>query len=275
MIPMGLPRPLGMVLVLAAVAAAPLRALTPDWSANVSWTVATSYRKMQLGRSVSGASGDKAQWSDPSHWVFRVAQTEDRKSGRHYLVQVRNRASGPSSMASIVFAAFDLTGGHRALSLIEGKFMRWVRGNRVVTERVENSAGESPRPVLSEQSLIPYDFPAFPLVEPGAKTRKRTFEITEQLPPLAFAKDVVQTEQTGLDPAAFAGSDIERLSSLPRQPREKMVFVTLERAMDGAATRQIWVPGLPWPLFSDDGDSRSVLVTVSSRSAPASGRTTR
>ncbi|MBI4865529.1 MAG: hypothetical protein HY816_01125 [Candidatus Wallbacteria bacterium] len=235
-------------------------AFMPAWEQGMTWTVSTVYRRAQLGRPEPGEPAPKAEWSPPTNWVFLVSKVENRKDGRYYLVQVKDREHKSSALASLVFASYKLSDGDESLALLRGKFLRIVRDKRVVTDAELNEIGQAPRPVLHEQSLIPYDFPSLPLVGPKAKERSRTFEVTIDAGGMQFAKDIVQKEETGLDPERIAGDEIRKRSGFPSTPRERMVFVTLSREMDGALCRQIWVPGLPWPLFVESGDSRSVLI---------------
>lgn len=146
-----------------------------------------------------------------------------------------------------------------------------------MSEATWNEPGDNPRPVPAEQSIIPYDFPSFPLVDPGTdKPRSRLFEITQELPPLKFAKDILQREQTGLEPNRYAGKDIQERSGFKGMDPKQMIFVELSRKMDGYASRQIWAPELPWPLYSDNGNSRSVLIfhSLEARSTRSTPKTT-
>ncbi|MBI4870218.1 MAG: hypothetical protein HY814_01475 [Candidatus Riflebacteria bacterium] len=264
---------IGALLLLTA--ASPALALTPVWEQGLTWTVSTVYRTLQLGTAEAGPPGRKAEWSTPTNWVFFVSRVQRYKDGFHYLVQVKDREHRSSALASLVFASYKLGNGQTALSLLRGKLLRMVRGSRVVSEFQQNEFGDTPRPVLSEQSIIPYDFPSFPILEPRGKALKRTFEVTEELPPLKFAKDLVQGEETGLSPRSFAPHDLEKRSGFKSTPPEQMVFVSLTREMDGTQVHQIWVPDLPWALSSDTGSSRSVLIYHSREAAhPGSPRGT-
>ncbi len=88
---------------------------------------------------------------------------------------------------------------------------------------------------------------------------------------MKFAKDVVQSEETGIDPHRWAGDDIERRSGFKTTSRDTMLFIALTREMDGASSHQIWVPGLPWPVYSDNTDSRSVLIYDSGEGKSSGG----
>lgn len=249
---------LALALALAIPPAA--QALTPVWQQGLTWTVSTVYRKLPIGKRQPGEPARKVEWSEPTNWVFYVAQVEPFQGGHHYLLQVKDREHRSSALASLVFGSHELKDGGTVLSLLRGKYLRMIRDRRVVAERTDNEFGDSPRPVIHELSHIPYDFPALPLADRTVKPRERNFEVTEESPPFRFAKDILQREETGLEPKAFCGDDILKKSGFRKTPAEQMVFVTLTRMLDGVQVRQIWAPGLPWALYSDNGESRSVLV---------------
>lgn len=249
-----------LALALALSLPAAVQALTPVWQQGLTWTISTAYRKLPAGKKLPGEPARKVEWSEPTNWVFYVAQVEPFQGGFHYLVQVKDREHKSSALASLVFGSHESKEGGTVLSLLRGKYLRMIRGRRIVAERTDNEFGDSPRPVLHELSHIPYDFPAFPLVDPAAKPRERNFEVTEESPPFRFAKDILQREETGLEPSTIAGDDIRKKSGFRKTPADQMVFVTLTRTLDGAQVRQVWAPGLPWALYSDNGESRSVLI---------------
>ncbi len=249
-----------LTLALALASPPSVKALTPVWQKGLTWTVSTVYQKLPVGKKMPGEAARKVEWSEPTNWVFYVAQVEPFKGGVHYLVQVKDREHKSSALASLVFGSHELKGGGAVLSLLRGKYLRTIRDRRIVAERTDNEFGDSPRPVIHELSHIPYDFPAIPLSEPAAKPLERNFEVTEESPPFRFAKDILQREETGLDPKAFCGDDILKKSGFRKTPADQMVFVTLTRSLDGVRVRQIWAPGLPWALFNDNGESRSVLI---------------
>jgi len=253
----------GLLLAIASIlpATGASWAFSPRWEAGLTWTVSTVYANAALGKRRPEDGPRKTEWSPATSWMYHVSKVERREGVTYYLVQVKDREHESSALASLVFGTFELSDGSTHLALLRGKFLKQVRNERVLTEMNENEPGQAPRPVLTEMSIIPYDFPVMPLMKASAgEARRRVFEVTQQLDSMAFAKDVVQLDQIGLDPDRFSHGEIARRSGFADVPRNSMVFVELSRDFDGYRCRQVWSPALPWPLYSDNGTSRSVLV---------------
>lgn len=250
---------------LVATSGGPSRALTlPELAEGTRWTVKSIYRQVPREKRAKNPSEATATgWTEPSFWVYTVKRVKKHPDGTLYLIQVKNKDESRPPMASLVIARYRrLEGEPETVVLSGGSFYDVARNQPTKTARKFVQPGEPGRPVMTDESIIPYDFPRFPVSDPAPGPRrevKRTFAITEEVEGLKYARDIVQTETINLPPESIGGPELRTYLEKQKLPTTGLCLVELTRAFDGARTRQIWADKVPFFLYNENPFSRSWL----------------
>lgn len=237
----------------------------PDWREGTGWTVKSVYRKLPVGHVNKDVKPDEVSvpgWSAPTYWSFLVKKVKSGQGITQYLLQVRNKDGSRAAMASLYFAQYPV--GTDVLALNRGKFYTLMAGQLKPISRPYVTPGSPPHPVMADDSLIPYDFPALPFqakAPPGVKETElaRTFTITEELDGVKYARDVTQVELQNTPVEAFGGKELAEYISSKDWSKTDLSLVEMRRKFDGRTVRQVWSPKLPWPIYSDSTTVRSWL----------------
>ena len=137
-------------------------------------------------------------------------------------------------------------------------------GFRILTENYEFRSGQ-PSPVLSPLTALPVDIPLFR----GGQAKgleKFSYEAnvgpagTKALGDLGFSNEVEQDVQTASADQAKGLLNIDFAKDLTVRPAVEVKLKKFDRQV-----RQIWRPGLPWPAYSEDGQTTCKLVKVTTK----------
>lgn len=237
----------------------------PDWREGTGWTVKTVYRRLPAGRVNKDTKPDDVSipgWSDPTYWAYLVKKVKGGEAITQYLLQVKNKDGSRAAMASLYFARYPM--GAEVLALNRGKFYSLMAGQLKPTNRLYVTPGGPPHPILADDSLIPYDFPALPFQAKAPASAKetslaRTFTITEELDGLKFARDVTQVELQNTTVEAFAGKELAEYIKSKGWSTSDLSFVEFRRKFDGMVVKQVWSSKLPWCIYSESLGMRSWL----------------
>ncbi|MBI2944399.1 MAG: hypothetical protein HYY25_09365 [Candidatus Wallbacteria bacterium] len=236
----------------------------PEWREGDCWFVES--RRVVL--SLHGSTPRPSEQASPATtWEYRVASVRTKGALKYYQVLARDSAGRDPRRAGFIFLSrLDPAGRPHGLALASATFESPVKGRLQRLSRDYRKDGAAPSPVVGEDSLIPADFPLFDATSTPATTAV-TFEVTEMLGGLPFARDVMQAVR-----APAAGARYPREEALlfqgPREPiapkvatdPDRDVEWVLSRPADGALVHQIWSPGRPWAIYSRSQLGISYLV---------------
>lgn len=236
----------------ASLALAPARQLLPQWKKGDSWTLKTEYRE------VAHRDGhDQLSWSKPVTFQYTVSNRKEEGGRTVYTIQAQPKAQHTGFATELTMVA---EGGKlsctkvRTLHLRQGKF---------VTEENTFAAGS---PVFTESSIIPYDAPAFPLVQPAELNAsnflsvKKKFQRVEEMGGLKFAKVQSQLVKPAGAVSNYVDADGKAVDFAVPVEASRVFPVEMAEETTGTKIVQYWAEGLPWAAYSENGSSRSWLV---------------
>ena len=237
---------LGAACLLLWVAGGPLgpeESIRPEWQVGDRWVVEATTRPVQ---SALPSPDQRAV----VRWEFEVASLE-KLDGRECFRIEAVPQNGPKSTLWI---------DRQSLRVCQIQAGILVGGQvQAITENYTTPEGQ-PAPMLSPLPALPVDLPAFPA---GQSKGLHTFTY-EAVPGLAGHKAVgevgfqvtVEQDFTAMtDPQVKALADDPFVKGLNIQPT---VGVWLKGPH--GLVRQLWKPGVPWPVCSENGTTTSRLV---------------
>ncbi|MBI4862819.1 MAG: hypothetical protein HY815_21535 [Candidatus Riflebacteria bacterium] len=260
---------------LAATAHTTAEADLPDWTEGLTWTVKAEYRRLPTMKRRKDTKPEDIVlpgWSTPAFWAFRVKRVKTTGGGVNYLIQVRDKDGASPTMASLFLTRFkSQTDGADVISLMQGKFYALVSGKTYSHVRAYSKPPAPPRPVLADDSIIPYAMPALPFLPPAPPGQKpselsRTFKITEMMDDLPYARDVVQVEHQNKTLESFVGPELVEYMTSKGWPTTGFTLVELRRKFDGMRVKQVWARKAPWFIYCETPSARSWLWGVDGRS---------
>ena len=225
--------------------------LIPRWELGDSWIVETISQPLQMRGEASAESRLR-----PIQWQFAVQRFEKALSDDCYRLEVKCLAKGVPQPTTVLWV------DKKSLAIRQIQTQIPVpEGFQTVTQSYEFSSGQ-PSPVLGPLSALPLDLPLFSGNQ--AKGMQTFMYETHTGPPgekavgeLGFAHQVEQqvkpvaTEQVkGLIHETYT-------KSLTEQPVVEVKLKSGEQQV-----RQLWQPGLPWPVYSKNGSTECRLVKV-------------
>lgn len=229
---------------------APQESLKPRWRVGEQWIVETTTRLVQ-----TGADFKSVPTARPIDWQFTVKGIEKIAGRSCYRLEIRPQdSSGPQPITSIWVD--DQT---QTLRRVQTQLP--VQGElRTITENYEFGEGK-PSPVLGPLTALPIDMPLF-----GAEhARSLKFSYTavpgaaesRELGEIGFAVDIEQhiAPVKGEEARNLLHRDLSR--DLRARPLVEVRLQSPERKV-----RQLWQAGLPWPSYSDNGDTSARLIKV-------------
>jgi len=208
--------------------------IIPFWKLGDQWRVKAVYHS-----SLSKNHG----WSEPIFWEYSVTEHKKQNSKHFYIVEIKSPDNKMKSEAHLSYQADcgKKPCGLSHLSKVELTKIR--RGSPFL--KVFNY--EKAFPVQTEQSLIPYDTPVFPLASPSSDTFAVLKQVTRELKAVNTLKQEVRQTL--------------RPKELPRWPSEKkLTQVTCSTDRDKLIFVQYWHKDFPWPLFGQNGNMKYWLV---------------
>lgn len=224
--------------------------LRPQWQMGDQWVIETVSLPVQVRG--TGIAQAKTQ---PIRWQFAMQKYEKVIGDDCYRLEIRCLEEGqhPTTVLWIDKKS-------HALKQIQTQIPT-VDGLKTVTESYEFAGGQ-PSPVLGPLSALPLDLPLF---QGGQTKGMQTFNYEANIGPagakavgdLGFAYEV-QQEISQPQPEQVKGLvDDSFKKSLENKP---VVEVRLKRF--DRQVRQLWQPGQPWPVYSDNGITTSRLVEI-------------
>lgn len=219
-----------LALLLLFVLAFPVRGaaedgVSPVWKEGDAWLVRAVYRSHL----------DEDKWSEPVFWEYKIVGFEGDGSDGHYILEIRNREGRLKLTSRLVYRPEDL-------SLIRVEITKTRRGKEFVKVLTYNGG----TPVVTEQTLTPYDTPVFPLTCPSSID----FTVTKQIDRLKAVQTVRQKVRQ------VSGAD-----ELPDQPPGRDLIEVKCHSEDGTLIFvQYWDKNLTWPLYGQNMNMKYWLV---------------
>lgn len=242
------------------------KSITPKWVEGTTWTEIVSYRKLTLGKGGRKADEDSRSESSSLMWEYKVTRTKEKPdTTTMFRVQARNVEKLSREIAAFTFASQPAPGDtpHR-LSLLRGRFFKYFRGIGEKDLVSVSSLRQHPKPVLTANSSIIYDFPVFPVNVRDKATldkddrgereliRKKVYMVTADTGDGTnrYAMDIVQKEYRNPSPDTFLWKGATKELKDMGFPVTNLVGVQLHRPFDNQVVRQLWHRDFPWPLQS-------------------------
>ena len=213
-----------LFIIVCSVQAAGADPFRPAWQTGDRWIVKAVYRSHL----------DKDKWSEPVYWEYEIVGFEGDGSQGHYILEISDREGRLKLNTRLVHRAEDL-------SLIRAEITKTRRGKEFV--RVLTYEGGTP--VVTEQTLTPFDTPVFPLTCPSSID----FAVTKQIDQLKAVQTVRQEVKQ------VSGAD-----ELPHQPPGTDLIEVKCTGKDGLIFVQYWDRALPWPLYGQNINMKYWLV---------------
>lgn len=225
--------------------------LIPKWDLGDEWVVETTSRPLQI-RDEAGPE----TVCRPIQWQFAVQRFEKTLADDCYRVEIKCLVEGAEQPTTVLW----VDKKSRALRQIQTQ-LPTPDGFRTITQSYEFSSGQ-PSPVLGPLTALPVDLPLF--VGGEAKGMQTfTYEThtgppgTKKVGELGFAYQVEQ-QVTPMTSEQVKGLVHDSLTKgLTNEP---VVEVQLKNGLQ--QVRQLWQPGLPWPVYSKNGSTECRLVKV-------------
>lgn len=225
--------------------------LMPRWDLGDRWVVETISRPLQLREEMSVETVCR-----PIQWQFAVRKFEKALTDDCYRVEIKCLLGGARQPATVLW----IDRKSKALRKIQTQ-LPVPGGFQTVTQSFEFSSGQ-PSPVLGPLTALPVDLPLFiggeakgmqtfayetHLGTPGVKNVGElgfAHQIEQRVTPVAYS------EVKGLLNDSYA-------KSLTEPPTVEVRLKDHDRQV-----RQLWQPGLPWPVYTNAGSTVCRLVKV-------------
>jgi len=220
----------------------------PRWQVGDSWVVETSSRPVQ-------ARTDENNEADPVkvEWKFTVAKVE--KVGAHDCFRVEVVALPDADVQPRTVLWVD----QKALALRRLQTQERVPGGFSSSTESYDFGDGQPAPVCGSLTVLPIDLPMFVAGKSGGK---QTFNYTFAAGGAKRAPSDVGFE-VGIEQSIAAVKPDKVKGLLPPDFRRDLAtkpVVEVHLKTSERNVRQIWQPGQPWPVYSNNGQTVSRLV---------------
>lgn len=216
-----------------------------DWQTGDRWTVET-VPQMSVTSDASSSAGKGIRWS------FEVTGTDKIHDRNCWRASIRCAEPGVRSPEVEIWV--DQKSG-----MLIRTTSRVKRGERTAefTETYLTSDGQ-PTPVLGMLSSLPLDMPIFNSLAGRTKS----------LEPQIYETVIGNGKTKSLEDLGFASIVSQNIKSVPAAQVKSLNVpaasssenVNVEIRSGNRTVRQIWAPGKPWPIFSDNGVTHSRLL---------------
>jgi hypothetical protein len=226
-----------------------LQSFRPQWQVGQTWDVEAVTRQTPVRRTLPPDHTAK-----PLRWQFEVQAVEPCEGRPCFRLRITCRLPGSQPETTLWVDQQTMT-------------LRKIRmqipaadGFRTMEETYRSSSGQ-PFPALAPLTLPPVELPVFQSGTKGQASFQYEAvsgpDSAKALGDVGFAYTVEQRvdvpkldEYSSLLPADFAKS------------LEKRPTIQVHLKAPRQQVRQVWQAGLPWPVFSDNGNARSWLLPV-------------
>ncbi len=201
----------------------------PGWQAGDQWQVKAVYH----------SSLKKGEWSSPIVWEYRVISCDKTtSSGSRCVLDVKAERSALKLTAQLTYVR-NVIGRHQTFFMEKAVLSKMRRGRKM--SRTLTCGNEFP--VCTEQTLIPFDTPVFPLIPPSSNSFSAVKHISRSL---KVAETIRQ--------------DVRRISKVPELPDwpadKPLIEVRCTRKDGTLLFVQYWSEDFLWPVFGRNGNMK-------------------
>jgi hypothetical protein len=223
--------------------------LRPRWHAGDQWTIESTTMQLQIGGGKQEVGRGR-----PITWQFRVAGTEKLGGRDCWRVEVRPLVPGRNQPVTTFWV------DRESMAMQQFQSQVTVAGGlRTMTESYQFSSGQ-PAPVQGPLTALPIDLPLFA----GGQMKGAQQFTYEAVPGPAGQKAVgemgfvmnVQQEIETAKPAQIK----ELLADEFAKDLQTKTTVEVRLKSPQGRVRQLWQPGAPWPVYTDNGPTVARLV---------------
>ncbi|MDM8524625.1 hypothetical protein QUF80_14750 [Desulfococcaceae bacterium HSG8] len=201
--------------------------ISPNWQTGDEWVVKAVYH----------SPVKKNEWSAPVYWKYAVTNRGTNAAGGFYVVEVSGSDRALQLSARMVYG--------EDFSLLRAE-LKNIRRGKEIARTMKYGKG---KPARTEQTLIPYDNPVFPL----RASSSADFSVTRRISDDLKVKDTIRQEiQTA-----------NSVTELPDWPENKVltqVRCSLVKKDVKPIFVQYWYKNLPWPVFGQNENMKYWLV---------------
>ncbi len=207
--------------------------ISPAWKIGDQWQVKAVYH----------SSLKKGEWSSPIVWEYRVISCDEvTSSGSRCVLDVKAERSALELTAQLTYVRNVI--GKRQTFFLEKAVLSKMRRGRKMNRTLTYG---NKFPVCTEQTLIPFDTPVFPLVQPSSNDFSAVRQVSQSL-------KVAETIRQDVRLA-------DKIPELPDWPADKPLTEVRCTRKDGTLLfMQYWPKDSPWPVFGRNGNMKYCLV---------------
>lgn len=228
----------------------------PQWKVGQRWVVATVSLQSQSGQPVTKADKEVVRWQ------FEVRASEAVDNHSCFKVEIHCLAGAQDTVTTLWVDEQSMT-----LRRVQTQ-LPVAGGLRTVTENYSSTSGQ-PFPAFAPLTVPPLEMPLFLAGTKGTQT-------------FAYEASSSPTTEKGVDDVRFSFSvdqqftrpSADKIKGLVPDEYSKDLIQkpAIEVQLKAASTqvRQLWQPGLPWPVYSNNGIAESRLVEVQAPAKPPS-----
>lgn len=237
-----------LISVSATLAHAATGEMKPAWRVGDRWVVEVSYYL---------SIQPKPSWSLPEKWEYKVTGEEVVNDRKCYVLEVDPYRRKSEVKAWFYFDVKDL-------ACLKMKQMRIVKGQVKYSEMFFNTGSHGP--VSGKYSVIPYAFPAFPILKMTERTKAvqtSSLELTRKPGNSAtgFSEKVTQTVRA-IAPrtikSLYYGVSAPLASMLNKSTVLYEIKVYNEKNVN--IFTQVWADNLPWWVSHENSQQKASLV---------------
>ncbi|MBF0542988.1 MAG: hypothetical protein HQM08_01075 [Candidatus Riflebacteria bacterium] len=226
---------------------------TPKWQVGDTWTIEAAYRDLKA---------DNSPWLPPIQWIFKVKSIKNLMRTDCYALHIYPKDPSLRMQAVVYLAVKDL----RPIRVID----IYPSKDGSVKNKQKDYDPFNAEPLLSEDSIIPYDLPTFPLTVKNvqeadsnsasaysqSQNSTKKLKSTSKVGPFSFKKAVYQTGKAPEKQYADA------LLVYRNGTQAYQVEINDSRASGGPLV-QIWQGGSPWAITCQNWGKRVKLISKS------------
>ena len=224
-----------------------LQAFQPQWKAGQKWVVQTVTRQTQARRAPQPEHASK-----PMRWQFAIEAIEPWEGKACFRVSITSLLPGIQPETTLWVDQQTMTLRRIRMQIPSAD------GFRAIEETYRSPSGQ-PFPAFTPLTVPPVELPVFLSgIKGNASFQYQAVSGSEQAKALGdvgfgfTVEQSVDVPQPGDYPSLLPADAAKSLQGRPT------VQVLLKSAQE--QVRQVWQTGLPWPVFSDNGYARSMLV---------------
>jgi hypothetical protein len=229
---------------------------TPTWQIGEEWVLESSHKDLK---------SDVESWQAPIQWVFKVRAIKEKNGVECYVIHIHANNPDVKNQAVLWLAKDDL----RPVRVID--LYPTLNGMKYSEKEVDPN---NPQPLLSEDTIVPYDLPVFPLETEQANRAQgadgfsaygkikeaigKKFAKIRNVGGLSFKRTVSQNNKQPKrqNSDGFGAYSAQGMSKDAQQAYS--IEISEERAQNDIS--QTWRQGYPWAVASTKRDRKVRLI---------------